>query len=173
MAWVGGDLQAHPAPTHPIYGPIHPGLEHLQGWGTHSSLGSSLPTGQSGGRFRAWDGLKQMEPGFDHAPLPFPGTFQSHSCGFHHSAPCCHGGTRRGEELILIPKSIMTWAGKKAQGTASPFLAAVENKRKGCSSFKARMRVHALGLCCNCEILLSYKCIHIYRQRSVSLQITD
>jgi len=41
MAWVGGALQAHPAPTHPIYGPIHPGLEHLQGWGTHSSLGSS------------------------------------------------------------------------------------------------------------------------------------
>jgi len=50
MVWVGRDLKAHPVPTlccgqgcHPAAqaarSPIQLGLEHLQGWGTHSSSG--------------------------------------------------------------------------------------------------------------------------------------
>ena len=38
MAWVGRDLHAHPAQA--AQGPIQPGLEHLQRWGTMASLGS-------------------------------------------------------------------------------------------------------------------------------------
>ena len=50
MAWVGGDLEDHLVPSHgqgcppPAQagqGPIQPSLEHHQGWGTHSSLGSN------------------------------------------------------------------------------------------------------------------------------------
>ena len=48
--WVGRDLKAHPAPTpcrgqgcHPAaqaaQGPVHPGPEHVQGWGSHSFSG--------------------------------------------------------------------------------------------------------------------------------------
>ena len=51
MVWVGSDLKALPVPlpcrgqgcppsAQAAQGPIQPGLEHLQGWGTHSSLGS-------------------------------------------------------------------------------------------------------------------------------------
>ena len=45
MVQVGRDLKAHPTPCHgqgchpaaqAAQGPIQPGLEHLQGWGTHS-----------------------------------------------------------------------------------------------------------------------------------------
>jgi len=49
MAWVGRDLKAHPFSTPAVgwvppsaqaaQGPIQPGLEHLQGWGTHSFSG--------------------------------------------------------------------------------------------------------------------------------------
>jgi len=35
-AWL-----AAPSPAQAAQGPIQPGLGHLQGWGTHSSLGSS------------------------------------------------------------------------------------------------------------------------------------
>ena len=59
MAWVGRDLNDHEAPTpcqtqghqlpHLILdqaaqGPIQPGLEHLQGWGTHKLSGQPVPT---------------------------------------------------------------------------------------------------------------------------------
>ena len=50
ILWVGRDLKAHSLPTavvrrtppidHTAQGPIH-GLGHLQGWGTHTSQGSS------------------------------------------------------------------------------------------------------------------------------------
>ena len=57
MVWVGRDLKAHPAlppamgllppPAQAAHGPIQPGLEHLQEWGTTASLDSctsaSLP----------------------------------------------------------------------------------------------------------------------------------
>jgi len=43
MAWVGRDLKHHPVPTpcmdSATQGPIQPGLECLQGWGTHSFFG--------------------------------------------------------------------------------------------------------------------------------------
>jgi len=52
MGWVGGDLKAHSVPTPAMdwlppeprgvaQGPNQTGLGNLQGWGTHSSLGSS------------------------------------------------------------------------------------------------------------------------------------
>ncbi|EOA97032.1 hypothetical protein Anapl_17450, partial [Anas platyrhynchos] len=54
MVWVGRDLKDHPVPP-PCHGlghlpldqvaqsPIQPGLEHLQGWGTHSFSGQPVP----------------------------------------------------------------------------------------------------------------------------------
>ena len=54
MVWAGRDLKAHPVPT-PCHGQGHlpleqvapspcvqPGLEHCQGWGSHSFSGKSL-----------------------------------------------------------------------------------------------------------------------------------
>ena len=67
MAWDGRDLKDHQAPT-PVpqaglptstsnarldqaaQGPIQPGLEHLQGRGTHSISGQPVPALQSRGK---------------------------------------------------------------------------------------------------------------------------
>jgi len=58
MAWLGRDLTGHQVPTschrqghqppdlvlhQAAQGPIHPGLEHLQGWGTHNLSGQPVP----------------------------------------------------------------------------------------------------------------------------------
>ncbi|XP_061317325.1 keratinocyte-associated protein 3 isoform X2 [Pezoporus flaviventris] len=54
MVWVGRDLKAHPVPT-PCHrqghlpidqvapSPVQPGLEHCQGWGSHSFSGQPVP----------------------------------------------------------------------------------------------------------------------------------
>jgi len=51
MDWVGRDIeiltpchgQCHHPPAQAAQGPIQPGLEHLQGWGTHNFSGQTLP----------------------------------------------------------------------------------------------------------------------------------
>jgi len=59
LPWVGCPLPAQAA-----QGPIQPGPEHLQGWGTHTPLGSSAgasPPSENSIMWKTWDSLVRVE----------------------------------------------------------------------------------------------------------------
>jgi len=71
--WVGGDLKAHPAQSsccgqhcHTVgqvrKGPSQPGLEHLQGWGTHSFFRQHMPVPHPAASICPWSRFSNVPP---------------------------------------------------------------------------------------------------------------